>query len=329
MRFKVGLRRRRELRIRWLLPKLRRPNRRYRFADAQLDDGSLKKLYDRVTSGKVAARGKAMIHWYEIAEGVLYRYFVRSENADAIRQLVVPRKHRMQVLKLGHNSIMAGHLGVRQTLHRVLQNLYWPGVMGDVRRFCRSCDICQRTVDKGTVSRAPAQNMPLVNVPFDKVSIDLVGPISPMSGRGHRYILTLVDFATRYPEALPLRVVDSETIAEALLSIFSRVGIPSVLLSDNGPQFVAGFIQEVARLLSLKLIHSTIYHPMSNGLIDKFNGTLKGMFRRMSAERPKDWDRYIEALLFAYREAPQSSTGFSPFELLYGRSVRGPMEILR
>ena len=161
------------------------------------------------------------------------------------------------------------------------------------------------------------------------VSIDLVGPISPMSGRGHRYILTLVDFATRYSEALPLRVVDSETISEALLSIFSRVGIPSVLLSDNGPQFVAGVMQEVARLLSIKFIHSTIYLPMSNGLIDKFNGTLKRMLRRMSAERPKDWDRYIEPLLFAYREAPQASTGFSPFELLYGRSVRCPMEILR
>ena len=67
---------------------------------------------------------------------------------------------------------------------------------------------------------------------------------------------------------------------------------------------------------------------MSNGLVEKFNGLLKRMLRRMSAERPKGWDKYIEPLLFAYREAPQASTGFSPFELLYGRSVKGLLEML-
>ena len=120
----------------------------------------------------------------------------------------------------------------------------------------------------------------------------------------------MVDFATRYPEAVPLRTIDSESIAEALMNIFSRVGVPRVLLSDNGPQFVSDIMHEVTRLLYIKLVHSTIYHPMSNGLVDKFNGSIKRMLRRMSVERPRDWDRYIGLLLFAYREAPQASTGF-------------------
>ena len=71
-------------------------------------------------------------------------------------------------------------------------------------------------------------------------------------------------------------------------------------------------MQEVTRLLSIKLVHSTIYHPMSNGLVEKCNGTIKRMLRRMSVERPRDWVRYIEPLLFEYREAPQASTGFPP-----------------
>ena len=79
----------------------------------------------------------------------------------------------------------------------------------------------------------------------------------------------------------------------------------------------------------MRQIHSSPYHPQANGLCEKFNGTLKKMLRRMSSERPSDWDRYLEPLLFAYREAPQESTHFSPFELLYGRSVRGPMAILK
>ena len=87
-------------------------------------------------------------------------------------------------------------------------------------------------------------------------------------------------------------------------------------------------MSEVSRLLSLRQLFTTPYHAMANGLVEKFNGTLKNMLRKVSAERSTDWDRYIPALLFAYREVPQASLGFSPFELLYGRTVRGPMTIL-
>ena len=88
-------------------------------------------------------------------------------------------------------------------------------------------------------------------------------------------------------------------------------------------------MQEVSRLLSLQQLTTTPYHPMCNGLVERFHATLKQMLRRMCAERPKDWDKYLPALLFAIREVPQEFLGFASFELLYGRSVRGPMAILR
>ena len=88
-------------------------------------------------------------------------------------------------------------------------------------------------------------------------------------------------------------------------------------------------MKEVCRLLSLKQLTTTPYHPMCNGLVERFNGTLKSMLKKMCIEKPQDWDRYIALLLFAYREVPQDSLGFSPFELLYGRTVRGPMQILK
>ena len=86
---------------------------------------------------------------------------------------------------------------------------------------------------------------------------------------------------------------------------------------------------EVSRLLSVQNLVSSPYHPQCNGLVERFNGTLKAMLRKLCGERPKDWDRYLESVLFAYREVKQESLGFSPFELLYGRTVRGPMAILR
>jgi len=88
-------------------------------------------------------------------------------------------------------------------------------------------------------------------------------------------------------------------------------------------------MKEVGRLLSVKQLTTTPYHPQCNGLVERFNGTLKTMLRRMCSERPQDWDRYLDAVLFAYREAPQESLDFAPFEMLYGRSVKGPLQILR
>ena len=85
--------------------------------------------------------------------------------------------------------------------------------------------------------KVPLEKMPLIDKPFKRVAIDLVGPISPPSEEGHRYILTPVDFSTRYPKAVPLKNIDTETVVEALVDIFSRLGVPEEILSDLGKQF--------------------------------------------------------------------------------------------
>ena len=171
--------------------------------------------------------------------------------------------------------------------------------------------------------------MPLIDEPFKRVAVDLIGPLHPVTDRGNRYILTLVDHATRYPEAIALKGIETERVAEALVDIFCRVGVPQEMLTDMGSQFTSALMNEVCRLISLKQLTTTVYHPMCNGLVERFNGSLKQMLKRMCNERPKDWDRYLNALLFAYREVPQESLKFSPFELVYGRSIRGPMSILK
>ena len=134
-------------------------------------------------------------------------------------------------------------------------------MQGDITSFCRSCDVCQKTTAKGSVSRVPLGDMPLIDMPFRKVAVDLVGPILPPSEKGHRYILTLVDYATRYPEAVPLKNIETETVAEALLDMYSRLGIPEKVLSDLGTQFVSKCMEEVSRLLSIKRLTTTPYHP--------------------------------------------------------------------
>ena len=126
--------------------------------------------------------------------------------------------------------------------------------------------------------------MPIIDVPFKSIAVDLVGPFHPLNEKGHRYILTLVDYATRYPEAIPLKSISTEAIAEALVDIYSRLGVPEEVLSDMSTQFVSECMKEVSRLLRIRQLTTTPYHPMCNGLVEKFNGTLKTMLRRLCTE---------------------------------------------
>ena len=275
-----------------------------KFQETQINDKNLSIFVDKADVYFPEADRNPLTSWYEVEDELLYHLSNNPGQKEPVKQLMVPTELRSKVLALGHEAMFAGHLGVKKTLDRISASFYWPGILQSVQRFCSSCDICQRTVRKGSVSRAPLHSIPVVNVPFEKVAIDIIGPIVPKSGRGHRWILTLVDFATRYPEAVCLKSIETEMIAEALLTIFARMGIPKTIVSDNGPQFVSSLMNEIARLLSINFIHSTPYHPQANGLVERMNGTLKTMLRRMCAEKPLDWDRYVESLLFAYREAP-------------------------
>ena len=300
------------------------------FRTKQKEDEDLKKCFAKAEKGEEPFQRKHNQYWYEIRDGLLYRIFqcLKPGQRCEVKQLVVPTTLRGQIMKLAHESILAGHMGVKKTLDRIMSNFHWPGIHGDVTRFCRSCDVCQKTIPKGKIGKVPLGQMPLIDEPFKRIAIDLVGPIYPVSEKGNRYILTIVDFATRYPEAIALPGIETTQVAEALLEVYSRMGVPEEVLSDLGTQFTSDLMKEISRLLSIRQLTTTPYHPMCNGLCEKYNGTLKIMLKRLCEERPRDWDRYLCPLLFAYREVPQESLGFSPFELLYGRTVRGPMDIL-
>ena len=123
------------------------------------------------------------------------------------------------------------------------------------------------------------QKIPIINEPFFRVSMDLVGPLSPSSDRGFKYILTLIDSATSFPEAIPLKHIDSISVAEALLSVFGRVGIPKQIHSDLGTQFVSDLMKEVNRLLGIQPLFNTPYHPMGTGRVERLNSTLKSVLR--------------------------------------------------
>ena len=192
--------------------------------------------------------------------------------------------------------------------------------------FCKACSKCQMTSSR-KVCPVPMILLPVMEVPFQRIGMDVVGPL-PRSRTGNRFVLVVLDYATRYPEAIPLRTVDAEQVAEALMGFFPSVGIPVEILTDQGSNFMSKLLKEVCHLMGVKPIRTSPYHPQTDGLVERFNQTLKAMLSR-SAEEEKDWHKLLPYVLFAYREVPQETTGFSPFGLLYGREVRRPLDVIR
>ena len=127
-----------------------------------------------------------------------------------------------------------------------------------------------------------------------------------------------------------MKSTDAETVAQELVKIFARLGISDEHLTDQGSNFVSELLNrdQLSSLLCIRRIKTSPHHPQTDGLVERFNGTLKRMLRRFVQEAPGAWDELLPYLLFSYREVPQASTGFSPFELLYGRHVRKPLDVL-
>jgi hypothetical protein len=292
----------------------------------QKADSSLQGWFAKVGSSPVGS-DKVQVS-FVIRDGLLYRALTDVAKGGVSWQLVVPLPLRESVLISAHDGVLGGHMGQHSTFNRLSPFFVWPRMRSDVKAYCRSCEPCQKTFPKGRVPPAPLQLMPVVDKQFSRIAIDLIGPLSPPSARGHRYVLTCVDVATRYPEAVPLKGITAEEVAEALLSICSRFGLPDEILSDQGTQFTSDVMRSLLRLMSVSQLHSSPFHPQTNGLVERFNGTLKAMLKKLMFEKPRDWDRYLPYALFAYREVPQAATGFSPFQLMFGRQAKGPSQLL-
>ncbi|GFN78998.1 gypsy retrotransposon integrase 1 [Plakobranchus ocellatus] len=157
---------------------------------------------------------------FQIEDGVLKRLHAKSEFATVQTTIAVPESLRQLVLSYAHESDLEGHSGFRKIVSAIRTHFSWPGVCSDVKNYTTSYHLCQ--IKPRTGRDRP---VPIVGKLFERVMIDLVGPL-PLSSDGYEYLLTLVDVSTRWAEAVPLRRITAKDVAEALFSIFVRLGFP-------------------------------------------------------------------------------------------------------
>ena len=140
-----------------------------------------------------------------------------------VEQLVLPRECREGVLRLAYTIIpLAGHLRHNKTMQKVPQRFFGPNVTREISRLCKACPQCQKLQLKGCAPcPVPLLPLPIMDIPFKRIAMDIVSPL-PRSRSGNKYLLVLCDYATRYPEAIPLRSTEREQVEEALVTFFSR-----------------------------------------------------------------------------------------------------------
>ena len=270
-------------------------------------------------------RGRKLIQ-YELKDGLLFQS--STTNGHQVHKLCIPKDLRHQVMYMAHHNPLSGHRGKTKTFARIEKHFVWPKMRGEIERYVASCPECQKT-SLASTPKAPMGITKLSAEPFSRVCVDIVGPLEPASSTGKKYILTYVDMATRYPDAVALPSMEAETVSRALFEICSRVGFPETLTSDNGTNFTSRLFEDFLELLRCRHIRTSVYHAQSNGICERYNGTLKRCLRKLTQDFPRQWDRYLPAALFSYRDTQHETTGYSPFELIYGHKVRGPLEFLQ
>jgi hypothetical protein len=295
----------------------------------QKEDEELQKLEQLMVSTNGESRKTSYFTENDI---LLRRYFAKEvpqEDDLGTTQIVVPKKLRMKLLKLAHDIPAAGHLGMSKTKNRLLRNFFWPSIDRDVRYYVKTCDMCQKLGKGFHRTTAPLVSLPIFDEPFERVAIDIVGPLPECRESGNRFLLTMMDLCTHFPDAVPLKNHDAVSVAKGLVSVFSRFGFPKEILSDRGTEFMSEVFQLFTDQCGISHIRASPYHPQTNSSCERFHRTLKSMMRSVRDKFPDNWDECILWLLFSYREVPVEGLGFSPFDLMFGREVMGPLTVLK
>jgi len=262
-----------------------------------------------------------------LSDGVLFYSQVPRDakrRASSRLRLVIPQSLVDFALHACHESLLAGHLGMDRTYQRAVARYFWPKLYSDVMQHVSDCMMCQQ------VKPLPARNGNLVPIhaqqPWELVGMDVLGGIRP-TANGNSKILVLMDYFTRFAIAIPLKADTANEIARAIVQhVVFQFGAPKTILTDRGPSFVAKTNDALFRMLGIERRLTTPYHPMTNGLTERFNRTVTNILSCFVNEARDDWDTWLSSATYAYNTSFHQAVQDTPFWLMYGRDAIDPAD---
>ena len=219
-----------------------------------------------------------------------------------VHQLVLPICKRQEALHLAHDTLRDGHLGSRKYTQRLRLSFWWPNMTTDVKRYCGTCAQCQLRARKTVYDNTPIKAVIRPFNTWEIVNCDLIGPFEEKSSAGHSYVLVLIDQFSRWVEAIPMKSATKKATCDALLEIFARMGIPKVIVSNNGTNFTSNLSVEFRNRMGCSPHFSTPGHPEGNSLVERHNAVVKHMLHHVIRQDKRSWHRQLPILLWAMRE---------------------------
>lgn len=278
----------------------------------------------------------------QINDKELLQLLNSSSDNVKIKKVILPHTEKMIFCETSSNRIRPylpyifrrtafntlhnlNHPGIRTSRQLVTERYFWPNMNKDVGLWAKTCIHCQKSkVTRHTNSRLG--EFQFANR-FDHVHLDLVGPL-PTSGEGHRYLLTMIDRRTRWPEAFPLKDISAETVAKTFYEGWIiRFGCPVRVTTDQGTQFESKLFSALMKFLGINKLRTTAYHPQSNGLIERWHRSLKTALKARLDETGSTWIEQLPTVMLGLRAVPRSDNGLSSAEMLYGTVLKLPGEL--
>lgn len=290
------------------------------FKHIDLQDQKLDPEIDTIIKNIGELSGKFIVE-----DNALY-HLDGDPSQPATQRLVVPTSQRHLLMKLAHDDqLYGGHLGNRKT-QRKLRDYWWPGMAKDVTAYVQSCETCQQF--KHQKGRPPGllHTVPISRL-FERLHVDVVGPLNPRAISGARYILTAIDAFTRYAYAEAKPEVRTEDVLEFIKDIVAVHGTPECIISDKGAQFTSHKYLQMCKDFGIDHRFTTPYHPRTNGMDERWNATLVRILRSYVNNHQSRWDGHLLWAVYVYNTTHQESIGYSPHEAMFGYKPRNPLNL--
>ncbi|KAH9253870.1 hypothetical protein BASA81_008182 [Batrachochytrium salamandrivorans] len=266
--------------------------------------------------------------WLELCKKELKNFrfrdntFVRILNDGKFTATYMPSNDRIQVMKHYHESL--AHLKYGSIIDLITRRFWWPDMKKDLKDYISRCPECQlnRSASR-THAPLPIRPVPPVALPFERWGIDFYGPMMETKS-GSKYLITCIDYATRWILAKPVREMTEAAVATFLYDLMMTYGAPFEIISDRGKSFLAEGISEFERENSIRHLATTPYHPQTNGMVERIHAMLGHGLTTLVADKRDRWDEYLPQVLLAIRTRTHAVTGYSPFYLLFGTHPRLP-----
>ncbi|CAF1434335.1 unnamed protein product [Rotaria sp. Silwood1] len=262
---------------------------------------------------------------YFIEDGILFK----KQQLPFLSVPYVPAgRIRADILKIYHDTPANGaHFGRDKTIRKIQERYYSPTMIADIRNHLDSCLPCAQNNYRRQKLPGKLKPIPPPEGIWKLLSMDFHGPITPTSKKGNRYIISLTDVLSKFVITKAVRDCSATTAVKFLINdVILKYGTPTCILTDNGTHFTSQVMNKLFENIGVTHLYSTVYHPQTNGQIERFNATMDGKIAALCNERRTDWDEVLQFVTFNYNTSIHATTKQTPFEMMHGRQVTLPFD---